>query len=179
MPQTQPATLYFPTLCISPITSIKPHPILSDFICACVCLFCFALPAVWVWFGRECALAAEWKRRQKRSRAKTLFQLQRLHYSRFPDLLSCSIFHACALNALLLFFHIDWFPVQLRSMYECRLPVLSSRRQWWGEAVVTSLKMACGSILQRFDCSFCFFIQLKYSKQAILGIYLTQPMADI
>lgn len=176
MPQTQPASIYFPTLslvlCISPIASIKPHPIPSDFICACVCLLCFALPAVWVWFGRECALAAEWKRRQKRSRAKTLFQLRRLRYSRFTALLSCSIFHGCALKALLLFFHTNWFPVQSCSMYVeegCRYcPVGGSdggkprrrRRRWHA-----------GCIQQRF---YCFYIELECGEQTILGIYSTQ-----
>lgn len=137
-----PLTLF---LYISPITSIKPHPIPSDFICACVCLLCYALPAVWVWFGWEWALAAEWKRRQKRSRAKTLFQLR-------PGLLQ-------PLPSSTLLLHISWlcpespavvFSYRLISctalfnVCEGRMQILSSRRQRWGETAMTFLKMACG-----------------------------------
>lgn len=173
MPQTTCQSIFSHSLFlyISPITSIKPHPIPSDFICACMWLLCFALPAVWVWFGWEWALAAEWKRRQKRSRAKTLFQLRRLHYSRFPALLSCSIFHGCALKALLLFFHIDWFPVQPCLMdveAGCRYcPVGGSDG---GKLQGCFWRWRAGCIRQRF---YCFFIELECGEQTVLGIYST------
>lgn len=147
MPQMQPATLYFPSLSFSAfLQSLLSNLIPSrqtSFVLACACFVLLCLP-----FGFDLPRVCSRSRVEAEAEAFegqnlvpiTTASLQPLPRSSLLLHISC----LCPECPAVVFSYrvISW--TAMFNVCECRLLVLSSRRQWWGKAVVTSPKITCG-----------------------------------